>query len=264
MGVGALPGVTVGDLQRMAGAVLRHGPGVMLGQRSATWLWGAPVPGSHPVDLITARPYHRTQDPGVLLHRPRDGATLRAVRHRGLPVTTPVRTLLDLGAVCPEAVRPAVETFVRDGRTTTASLRSALARARRRGRPGIAALAAALDDVGPVVTDSELESRMRSLSRRTGLDGWVFHERVEGYEVDFCFHDVRLIVEVDGWERHGADRPGWERTLDRDFVLSAVGWLVVHVSWRMVTQRPDACVARLRAALAGRSGQQPWSVPGHR
>jgi very-short-patch-repair endonuclease len=141
---------------------------------------------------------------------------------------------------------------VRQGLTTVPAILAALERRRRRGRPGIGALETALRDLGGLVTDSELETVVRRLLRRTGIDGWVFHQVVEGYEVDFCFPTRRVVLEVDGWLYHGALRRRWERTLERDAHLQALGWLIHHVSWRMVTRNPDGCAARLRGILAER------------
>jgi very-short-patch-repair endonuclease len=99
------------------------------------------------------------------------------------------------------------------------------------------------------VTDSELESVARRIFRRAGLSGWQLHAVVEGYEVDFCFATEGVIVEADGWRYHGDRRDDWERGLERDLELTALGWLVIHLTWRMMTRRPEAAIARLRASL---------------
>lgn len=251
-GVAALPGTTVGPLQQLAGAVMRHGPGVMLSHRSSAWSWGVPIDPGPVTDLITRRREQRTTDATVRIHHPDDRGRLRPRHRHGLPVTAPLRTLLDVGARDADAVVPTLETMVRAGLLTVPAIVAGLERWRRRGRPGIAALEGALRDLGALVTDSELETVMRRLFRRAGIDGWTFHERVAGYEVDFCFAAKRVIVEVDGWLFHGARRGAWERDLARDAHLQARGWLVHHVSWRIVTGNPDACVRTIAAILARR------------
>lgn len=252
-GVAALPGTPVRLLHRVAAVVLRLGPGVLVSHRTAAWVWGAPVDLGPVVELITTRASHRTTLPGVVLHLPGDRRTLRARIERDLPVTAPVRTLLDVGSTDPTAVVPALETFVRRGLTTLPAVLSALERSRRRGRPGVRALESVIRELGGVITDSELENAMRRLFRRNGIDGWIFHEVVDGYEVDFCFPAQRVIVEVDGWLVHAGDARRWDRDLERDSILEARGWLVVHLSWRMVVRQPDACAARLRATLRQRT-----------
>ena len=254
--VAALVGAEVGTVQRIAAGVLAFGPDVVVSHRSAAWLWGAPVPGNGPVELVTTREHQRTTVDGFVIHRLRDPRAVRGVPRRGLATTTPLRTLLDLGASMPMGVLPALEHFVRSAHVTVPSVRSSLARERRKGRRGVAALHAALGELAGrgVVTDSELETAMRSLFRSAGCQGWVFHERVGGYEVDFCFPAERVVVEVDGWAFHGAQRDRWERDCERDLALAALGWLVVRLTWRMVTRQPASAIARLRAALDRRRG----------
>ena len=247
--VAALPGTVVRPIHRVAAAVIRYGPDVLVSNLTATWVWGAEVSIGARVELITKRSDQRTTDADVVLHRPDDRATLRPRFRRGLPVTSPVRTLLDVGATDPDAVVPMLERVVREGLTTVPAILSALERRRQRGRPGISALVRAIDELGGVVTDSELENVMRAIFHRTEIDGWTFHEIVEGFEVDFCFARQRVIVEVDGWMFHAARRNRWERDLERDSYLQARGWLVAHFSWRMLTRRPVESAARLRRTL---------------
>lgn len=251
-GVAALPGVILGPIHPLAAAVLRFGPHVLLSHVSASWTWGADVScRDRPVELITGAD-QRTTDASVVLHRPDDRGTLRPRFRFGLPVTAPLRTLLDVGATDPDAVVPTLEAMVRNGLLTVPAIRSGLERRRRRGRPGIVALERALRDLGGLVTDSELENRMRALLQRTGIDGWTLHEVVDGYEIDFCFVRQRVIVEVDGWMFHAARRDRWERDLERDAYLQARGWLIVHLSWRMVTRSPGRSADHLRRILRQR------------
>ena len=251
-GVAALPGTSLGPLHDIAAAVLRFGPDVIVSHVSAAWLWGAPVEPGRRVELITTRRDQRTSDDRVTIHRPDDRRRVRAAKVHDLAVTAPVRTLLDLGATDASSVMPALEALVRSGATTVPAVRHGLRQRRRRGRPGTVALERALEELGGVVTDSDLETAMRRLFRSEGLTGWTFHERIEGFEVDFCFRRERVVVEVDGWAFHGAQRSSWERDLERDSLLAARGWQVVRLTWRMVTRRPDQCAARLREVLRQR------------
>lgn len=250
-GVAALAGQPIGPYQRITAAVLGLGPGLVTSYSTGAFVWGADVEGDDPVELIATGRRARTTRPGVVIHRPDDRHRVRHVMRGGIPVTAPCRTLLDLGASRPGAVSGAVEHFVRSGHTTVPAIRAALERARRSGRNGVAPLAAALEELR-TVTDSELETVMRRIFREVGIGGWVFHDRVEGFEVDFCFRCERLIVEVDGWAAHAAEPRRWNRGLERDLVLAAAGWVVVHVTWTMVTRRPEPSIARIRATLEAR------------
>ena len=251
-GVGVLLGTDVTTLVRIAAGIRAFGPGVMASHCSSAWLRGAPVVGDAPVELLTADRNRRARHEGYVLHRPVDSVPRHATHCHGLPSTSPLRTLLDLGAST--AVTPTLEHFVRHGLVTLPALRRSLERHRRRGRPGVRALERAVDALASdgVVTDSELETVMRRIFREAGLAHWELHPKLEGYVVDFCFRTERLVVEVDGWAFHSRliDR---ENGCERDLTLVAAGWVVAHVTWRMVRQNPEAAVARLRSALAHRS-----------
>lgn len=251
-GVAALPGTVLRPVHDVVAAVLLLGPDVIVSNRTSAWRWGADIVPRRPVELISTRADRRTRLPGVLLHHPDDRMLLRPRIVGGLPLTAPVRTLLDVGASDPDAVVPTLEALVRNGLTTVPAVLAALERRRRRGRPGIRPLERAIEDLGGVVTDSELENVMRRLFRRTRIGGWTFHELVDGYEVDFCFPAHRVVVEVDGWLFHAARRDRWEYYLERDAHLQASGWLIAHYSWRMLTRRPDRCADLLRATLRQR------------
>ena len=250
-GVGVLPGTAIGPLQRIAAGVSAFGPGVMASHASAAWLWGAPVEGANPVELITTRSSHRTTRPGYRIHRPSDRDRLRPVRRRLIAATTPYRTLLDIGASRPDDVLVTLESFLRDAHVTAAGVRSMVAQRRRRGRPGVGPLVASLEGVR-APTDSELEAAARALFDAAGVTGWVFHPKVEGWEVDFCFADERVVVEVDGWSTHGASRVQWERDREKDLALTALGWVVLRLSWRMVVRCQPGAMARLQSTLRRR------------
>jgi very-short-patch-repair endonuclease len=55
-------------------------------------------------------------------------------------------------------------------------------------------------------------------------------------------------VEVDGFAFHGG-RDAFERDRTRDAQLQAHGYRDMRVTWRQLTTRPEAVVARLGAAL---------------
>jgi hypothetical protein len=79
-------------------AVLACGPHAVLSHRSAAALWRMGVAWRTPLD-VTSPSGHRI--PGVLAHRCR---VLEATREFGIPVTTPVRTLLDLAGTVDDAM----------------------------------------------------------------------------------------------------------------------------------------------------------------
>ena len=93
--------------QAVLAAVLGAGPGALASHRTAARLWG--LIDIAPVEVSVDRPhYHRMA--GVVVHRTRDPMT-PSLRH-GIPVSTPMRAMVDLGAVCE---RPVVEEALEQG-----------------------------------------------------------------------------------------------------------------------------------------------------
>ncbi len=72
--------------------------------------------------------------------------------------------------------------------------------------------------------------------------------RLDGYVVDAVWIAQRLIVEVDGFRFHG-HRAAFERDRKRDAALLALGYRVIRVTWRQITEEPLAVVATLAQAL---------------
>jgi hypothetical protein len=144
-----------------------------------------------------------------------------------------MRTLLDFGAVAPSAVPAALEQLLIAGTVNVAGVARTLFQHRKPGRSGVGALRLAIEELplGSKPPDSVLESAMAAVFDRASIDGWVFHERVGGIELDFGFSKQRVDVEVDGWATHST-RDQFERDRERDAELGAIGWLVLRFSWK--------------------------------
>ena len=239
---------------RIAGWALSVGPGTVASHRSSAFVWGAQIVGDDPVDLIGRAATPRAPGPAVLIHRPRDAGSLHGVVRHSIAVTSPVRTLVDLGAVRPDRVADALESFIRAGFVSMPAIERNVRRDRRRGRAGSSALLTAVDEllVDGTVRDSLLESRGAKLFDDHGLSGWVFHHRISRYEVDFAFPSERVAIEVDGWATHGS-RASFEADRERDAWLASRGWIVLRFTWRQVTNRPGTVASRVRSTREGRS-----------
>ncbi len=103
--------------------------------------------------------------------------------------------------------------------------------AEHRGRPGIAHVRALITDDPPKLR-SENERRLFSICRefRVPVPADELPDPTSAsrtFYADFCWPDLRLIVEADSWRWHGGRLAG-ERDRDRDQILSIAGWHVVH------------------------------------
>jgi very-short-patch-repair endonuclease len=254
-GVVALPGAVATPQQRVLAAVLAAPADAIASHCSASAIWGltAFVPGA--VDVTRRRRGSTSALDWVRVHTPTDLADLRPVVHQGIPVTNPLRTLVDLGQVAPELVAVALERCLVSGLASRRAVQLALVRHARKGRAGIRALRDAIDlwviqDKPP---DSVLELTMFELLRRAHLPEPVFHLRILGSEVDFGFPIEQVVLECDGWEAHGRDRDQYERDRQRDAMLIAAGWTVLRFSWLQITRRRQWVGEVIRDTLRSRS-----------
>jgi very-short-patch-repair endonuclease len=97
----------------------------------------------------------------------------------------------------------------------------------------------------------ELERRFAEFCRRHRLSRPVFNTLIESYEVDVLWREQRLIVELDSWEFHGQRAP-FESDRVRDATLQLAGYMVLRITWRRLTEEPDAVAAMIRQALGHR------------
>jgi very-short-patch-repair endonuclease len=234
--------------QAICAAVLAAGRDAMASHRSAAFLWGIPRPEGEPIDVLLPRRSRRSDVGDFIVHRPRDLKDLTPVLRTGIRTTNILRTLCDLGAFDRQAVPAAVGHVVTTSLASAAALRKAVDRHSRRGRPGTPALRDALDDwvLDGKPVDSLLEPAMRRVLLRYGLPPAEFHAIVGGYEVDFRITDSPIVLECDGWTSHGLDRAQFEKDRARDAELTALGYVVIRFTYRMLIKRPHKVAGPIR------------------
>ncbi len=218
--------------------------------RSAIDLWTATGSVDDPIDIIVGRSSGPNPRPGVVIHRPRDRQDLQPSFRNGIRCTSPLRALLDLGAVDSERVNSAMADLVISRLVTIAGIEATMARHSFHGRDGIGPLrdALLLWPLGDGVPDSILEIRFARLLVDAGLTDFTFHLIIGGSEVDFAFRRERLVIETDGREFHRT-RDAFEADRRRDAELLAAGWRVMRFTWQQVTERPEWVVRMVRSAL---------------
>ncbi len=236
-------GAATPEAQALA-AVLACGAGAVLSHRSAAALWRL-LPASPGRIEVTARHRHRLR--GVHAHRSRTLGVADVAIERGIPVTAPARTLLDLAEILDERrLARAVNEARVLGLVGSGDLAALLARAS--GRRGAGRLRSLLrPDEGP--TRSALEDRFLAFVHEHGLPRPEVNARVAGFEVDMLWRAERLVVELDGRRFH-AHR--FERDRERDAALLAAGLAVLRITWQRLDRAPAREAARLRAILAAR------------
>lgn len=188
-GVARLAAARVTVPQQALALVLATGHGAMASHTACARRWGAPLEPWRPEVTIPGRAY-TSRLRGVIVHRS-TGADLRPLVRLGVPVTSPLRALVDLADVA--LVEEALDHFVLAGLVTPAAV--AMTVERHRHRPGVAALRQVVErwSLPGADADSRLEVLMSELCAAHRLPTPVFHYRVGPYELDVAFpHERRL------------------------------------------------------------------------
>lgn len=250
--VARVPGTPDTPEQRITAGVHAMGAPALASHRSAARLWGVPRSETDPVDVLLLGRRRGLHLDGVVIHRTTDRRRLTPQRRSGIPCTNILRTIIDLGAVDPAGLHPAVGHAIATSLASLGAIEAAVADHARPGRRGVVALRDAIADwsIDQKPADSVLEAVMARLISTRGLPPVEFHPIIEGHEVDFRVIGTPVILECDGWRYHGLDRTGFERDRERDADLIAAGWIVVRFTYRAIVSRPAATAQRIRAAVA--------------
>ncbi len=245
-GVARMPGSPMTAHQSALAAVWACGTGALASHRTSASLWGAERPNRDPIDVITLRNLRRSPS-GVVVHRPTSTADLFPQLRFGIPVTSPLRMLVDLGSVDPEGVYPAMEAIIIRGLASPIAVVATLERHAIKGRHGTAALRDALAryPFARAIADSVLETKMAALANRYRLPPMTFHEIVEGWEVDFRIDGTNILLECDGRKHHEYDVEQFERDRQRDQDHAAAGYIVVRFTWTQLTAQPASVARRI-------------------
>lgn len=246
--------------QDLLAACLAVGGSVAVSHRAAASVAGILPFAFDGVELTVV--YARAPAPrGVIVHRLRDLTERWIVEQDGIPVTSVARTLVDLGAVAPTGtVARALDRAVGRRLVTLGEVRRALDAVARKGRRGVGVMRTLLDERGVGADPAGvLEARMAALLRAHGLpradaefevrdDRGLFLGRV-----DFAYPELKLAIEVDGYESHVAlDAFRHDRARQNDLVEA--GWTVLRFVWRDVDRLHPLVahrIARTHARLLG-------------
>lgn len=234
----------------LAGALIAAGPTAAVSHRAAAELWSL-IPGPSPVELSALRSHKRLS--GVIVHRPRSLED-DVVEHRGLRVTTPARTLVDL---CSSLSANHVARLCTEAQIQRLVTRAELAEMldRSYGRRGINKLKRFARDETPP-TRSQLEKRFVRLIADAGLPAPRTNELLwiggRYREVDAHWPEIRLAIELDSYKIHGV-RANFESDRERDVDFVIDGWRVARFTWARLRDDRSGVIRDLER-LIGRSG----------
>jgi hypothetical protein len=224
-------------------AVFGAGEGTTLGHASAAnlhevWWWRPPL-------IAVLSPRLRTLE-GVKVHRyrrldPRDVTT-----HKGIPVTTVHRTIVDLADVVqiPHELTAVIREADFKVRFVESAVRDVMARANGRHRLGVVDRAIELYRAGSAGIKSRNELAFYLLVTKAGYPEPLVNVHAHGFERDFHWPDLALAVEIDGSGHMRA--PTRHADASRDASLLAAGYTVLRFTGEDVKFRPADVLTRLR------------------
>lgn len=189
------------------------------------------------------------------VHRSRDLTQFDFTFIDAVPVTTPARTLCDLGLVLPEGeVERLAHHCIAKGIVGVGELWRYRRRVGRRGRTGVGALERALDALPPDVAsaDSGPEVALAGICRRFSLPepAWQHPVAAGGrrYVLDFAYPEQRIAIEYDEYVDHSRPEK-FESDRRRQNDLQAAGWTVIRFVWSDVRDHPSRVAQVIRSFL---------------
>jgi hypothetical protein len=251
-GVHRVAAVSPGRDQLAMAAALWSAPDGLVSHTTAAMLWGFEGITAETVH-VTVPTARRVRTEQVTVHHTADLLPADVSRVGPIPVTSPLRTAIDLAAaVQPDVLEIAIESALRRRQFSVGQLRWRAEALTGKGRPGSTTLRRLLASRVLGGTDSGWEVRAIQVLRAAGLP-----EPVRQYEVrvgrirvatpDLAYPDAHVAIEYDSDEwHHGVARR--QHDIERRNRLRAAGWTVVEVSAAQL-RAPDVFLAAVRAAV---------------
>lgn len=239
-------------------ALLACGPGAVLSHGSAAALWGF---GVEPRGLVeVSLPVGmRSRRPGIRAHRRTALGSDEVTEHEGVPVTVPIRTLIDQATrLAPARLERAINEADKLERVRADVLYAALDD--YSGEAGVGLLRKLLDPLHFRLSDSELERAMRPVAKRAGLPVPETKAWVNDYEVDFFWPELGIVVETDGLRYHRTASQQ-RRGLERDQAQIAAGLWPLRFSHWQIAREPAHVHKVLRRVAARARAQGPSAGP---
>lgn len=240
--------------QELLAAVLSMGRGAALSHVSAACLWGM-LSGPSEIHVATPRP--RWKEKPFIVHRSTDLAPRFVTRSDGIPVTTPARTVVDLGAVVGRrTVGLACDAALRSRLTSLREVGDVIDKIARKGRRGVGHARAVLEErlLWQSGTESVLEDLFRQIVSDAGLPSPAPQVRIRDSigrviaRVDFAYPVHRLAIELDGFQYH-SDPETFVRDRVRQNALLSTGYRLLRYTAKDLREHPVRVVAEVSRFL---------------
>ncbi len=223
-------------IQRVWCASLWAGTAACVSHRTAAQLWDLDGVKLDKVEM-TGETRQRNHRGWLLVHRtapiPKQMQRIR----KGVPLTSPARTLVDLAEVCDaDVLERAMEHAFRSRISSVNEVHQVLRRIPTEWKAGTARVVGLLEHgVFSPEMHSELERQALRTFRRFGLPDPICQHEIVANElvlgfVDFAWPKARVIVEAEGFQFHSG-REAWEGDIDRYNAMTLGGWKILRLTY---------------------------------
>ena len=241
--------------QRLAAAVLSFPALAAASHQTAAEMWGLTDRGIRSIEVVTTR-WDRVHRDDLIVHESLDLIDDDVVKLDGVPVTSPARTVVDLGASNRWLVEPALEQGIRRGLLTLAQVEVFVDRVSRRGRRGVGVIRPLLEARRhwDSATESALEDEFRRIVGDLGLPTpeiqYVVRDQRGSFvcRADFAYPGKGLLIELDS-EAHHLDRVTFRRDRSKQNRATVLGWTILRYTWWDLQEEPFRVVSEVRSAL---------------
>lgn len=240
--------------QAVAIAVFGSGSGAIASHATAAHLWGL---ARRPKVIEVTTPHKGRPRRAHIIHRSTDLIGANVTEIGGIPCTTVVRLLVDVGIPWGDGFAGrCLDEAARRGLASDRAVATELHRVARRGRNGVGPMRRVLTDrLGwSSLTESQIEAEFARIMVTAGIElptpqvNVVKRNGVLIARVDFVYRDIRLVIALDG-ERYHSNRDSFrkDRRQQNDLVLE--GFRVLRFTAWDVFAAPEYVVASVVAAL---------------
>lgn len=199
------------------------------------------------IEIATVR-HRRLARQDFTVHESKDLISSDIVTIDEIPVTTAVRTVVDLGASAPPwMVERCLDTGLRKKLFTAWQVRCFIARVAKPGRTGVGTIRPLVEErlVWNTITDSQLEDLYRSVVSPLPFPmpdpQYRLHDPSGAFvgRFDFAYPHRQAFVETDseGWHM---DPVSFQRDREKQNRAHALGWTVYRFTWRQLVDDPES------------------------
>jgi len=242
--------------QRVLSACLAGGEQCVASHRCAAALHGFDGNRREIVEVTVPR-HIRYKSRAAVVHQSLDLAPGDCTMLGPIPVTTPARTLIDLGAVTGwERVEEMFDGAERDSIVVDAVVSRRHAEVRRQGRNGVGPMAVVLEGRGGQPPKYVIERRFLRILERADLPRPECQYPIELPSGRTIYTDAAHVAPKLAWELdgHGAHATRRQRAADhaRANEIEDLGWQLRRFTYEQVMHDPALVARAVRNALAAR------------